>query len=213
VSWICGLRLALRIQDGRISQDGAEELFKKQVCSGTTVFKHGSEALVPNSDSLLWNIHVGVGASHHLLGVDTQSAVAAEIRLNTVSDPPNAVPADDAKGLTCLADWADYKRLDGRRSFLLKYSHALALAPFVLALVICLGVLPRIAPDSAFWEGVAEIIIVISLGWALIFIVYALSVFTRCLSIRCPRCGWRFGLGDRCSSCDLPRSRDNPTPI
>src|SRR5580700_7396892 len=75
VSWLCGLRLALRIQDKRTGQDGAEELFEKQVCSGTIVFKHGSEALVPNIDSLLWNIHLAVGASRHLLGVDTQSAV------------------------------------------------------------------------------------------------------------------------------------------
>ena len=195
MSWLCGLRLALPIQDERARQDGAEELFEKQVCSGTTVFKHGSEALVPNIDSLLWNIHVAVGASHHLLGVDTQSAVAAEIRLNTVSNLPNAVPTDDAKGLTCLADWANYKRLDDRRRFLLKYGHALALVPFVLMMGFDLRVLPLIVPDTDFWEGVAAALIYGSLGWALLFIAYGLSVFTRFLFIRCPRCGWRFGLG------------------
>jgi hypothetical protein len=133
--------------------------------------------------------------------------------MNTVSNLPNAVPTDDAKGLTCLADWANYKRLDGRRRFLLKYGHALALVPFVLAIGFGLRVLPRIVPDTDFWAGVAVALIYGSLGWAGIVIAYAFSVFTRFLFIRCPRCGWCFGLGDRCGSCGLPRSRDNLTPI
>jgi hypothetical protein len=133
--------------------------------------------------------------------------------MNTVSNVSNAAPLDDAKGLTCLADSANYKRLDGRRRFLLKYGLPLALVPFFLAIVFGLGALPRIVPDTAFWAGVAETLIVGSLGWAGIVIAYGLSVFLRFLFIRCPRCGWRFGLSDRCGSCGLPRSRENLTSI
>jgi hypothetical protein len=133
--------------------------------------------------------------------------------MNTASNIPNAVSLDDAKGLACLADSANYKRLDDRRRFFLKYWHALAVVPFFLAIVIGLGILPRIVPDTAFWAGVAYTLIFGSLGWSLIVILYALSVFVRWFLVRCPRCGWRFGLGERCGSCELPRSKGNLTPI
>jgi hypothetical protein len=133
--------------------------------------------------------------------------------MNGVSNLPNTVPLDDAKGLTCLADSANYNGLDGRRRFLLKYGHALALGPFILTLIIDLGALPRIVPDTAFWAGVAYTLVVGSLGWSLIVCVYALSIYARWFLVRCPRCGWRFGLGERCRSCNLPRSRGNLTPV
>jgi hypothetical protein len=131
--------------------------------------------------------------------------------MNTDSNLPDAAPLDDAKSLTCLADSANYKGLDGRRRFLLKYWHALALVPFFLAIVFAVGVLPRIVPDTAFWAGVAETLIVVSLGWSAIVIAYALWVYLRFLFIRCPRCGWRFGMSDRCGSCGLPRAGDKLT--
>jgi hypothetical protein len=53
------LRLALPIQNEHAGQEGAKELCKKQICSGTTVFKDGSEALGSNTHSLWWNISVG----------------------------------------------------------------------------------------------------------------------------------------------------------
>ncbi len=147
-----------------------------------------------------------------LLCLETAQQVRLTV-MNTDSDIPNAVSLHDATGLACLADSENYKRLDGRRRFLLKYGHALALVPFFLAIVIGLGMLPRIVPDTAFWAGIAETLIVGSLGWSLIVILYGLSVVVRWFLIRCPRCGWRFGLGERCGSCDFPRSRGNLTPI
>jgi hypothetical protein len=128
--------------------------------------------------------------------------------MDTVSNLPNTVSLD-AEGFACLADSASYERLDGRRRFLLKYWYAIAVVPFFLAIVISLGAFPRLVPDTAFWAGVAYTLVLGSLAWSLIFAIYALSVLLRWFLIRCPRCGWRFGLGERCSSCDLPRSRDN----
>jgi hypothetical protein len=132
--------------------------------------------------------------------------------MKTDSNIPHALPVGNATGLSCLADWENYKRLDDRRRFFLRYQYSLAVVPFALALFIGLGVLPHIVPDTAFWAGVAETLIAGSLVWSGIFILFALSVYLRWFLYRCPRCGWRFGPGNRCGSCDLPRSRDNLTP-
>jgi hypothetical protein len=131
--------------------------------------------------------------------------------MNASSNIPNAATLDDIKSLTCLADSANYRILDGRRRFLLKYGDSLALVPFFLSIVFGLGVLPRIVPDTAFWAGVAEVLVIGAFVWAGIVIVYALFVYFRWFLVRCPRCGWRFGPSDRCGSCDLPRNLDNLT--
>lgn len=132
--------------------------------------------------------------------------------MKTDSNIPNALPMENATDLSCLADSENYKRLDKRRRFFVQYQYSLATVPFALALLIGLGVLPHIVPENAFWAGVAETLIVGSLVWSGIIILFALSVYLRWFLYRCPRCGWRFGLGDRCGSCSLPRSRDNLTP-
>lgn len=124
------------------------------------------------------------------------------------SNIPNAVPLGDATGLSCLADSENYKRLDDRRRFFVRYQYSLALIPLFLAIVFGLGVLPRVIPDTAFWAVVAETLIVGSLVWGGIVIFSALFVYLRWFLYRCPRCGWRFGPGDCCGSCDLPRRRD-----
>lgn len=123
------------------------------------------------------------------------------------SNTPNVVPSNDAAGFVCLADSHIYRALDDKRRVLLKYWYALATVPFFLAIVISVGVFPRLVPDTAFWAGVAEALIFGALGWSFIVVFYALFVFTRWFLVRCPRCGWRFGPGDFCSSCGLPRSK------
>lgn len=90
----------------------------------------------------------------------------------------------------------------------MRYQYSLALIPLFLAIVFGLGVLPRVIPDTAFWAVVAETLIVGSLVWGGIVIFSALFVYLRWFLYRCPRCGWRFGPGDCCGSCDLPRRRD-----
>lgn len=127
--------------------------------------------------------------------------------MSTDPPPPNATPILGRKELTCLSDEASYKRLDDKRRFLLKYYRALALGPFLLAVVLVLGVFPRILPDTAFWASVGEALVSGALGFSGLVIVYGLTIFFRWFLIRCPRCGWRFGLGENCGSCGLPRSK------
>src|SRR5579859_3429858 len=109
----------------------------------------------------------------------------------TDSNPRNAVPLADAKDLICLSDSENYKKLDEKRQFFLRYQYFLVIVPFILAMLIGLGVLPRIVPDTAFWAGVAETLIVASLGWAGIVIFCASFIYLRWFIFRCPRCGWR----------------------
>jgi hypothetical protein len=32
-------------------------------------------------------------------------------------------------------------------------------------------------------------------------------------AVRCPACRWRFGMGDKCMNCALPRHRDDSSAI
>src|SRR5260370_42657457 len=91
---------------------------------------------------------------------------------NTISNIPNTSSLE-ATGLGCLADSASYEKLDGRRRFLLKYWRSLAVLPFFLAVVISLGVFPRIVPHTAFWADLAHSLVLCPLGLPFIFILYA----------------------------------------
>jgi len=54
------------------------------------------------------------------------------------------------------------------------------------------------------------------LAWAEIVCFYALITLVQWFLFRCPRCGWRFGHGAKCSSCGLPRSaplQKNNSPL
>src|SRR6266404_1151863 len=113
----------------------------------------------------------------------------------------------DGVALTCLEDSESYAALDKKNLFVRKWGRGLAFGPFVVALIVDLGVLPRVVPDTHFWEEFGYAVIWVSLACTGTVIIYCLSVLLRWLFFRCPRCGWRFGLGDRCGSCSLPRSR------
>jgi hypothetical protein len=106
---------------------------------------------------------------------------------------------------TCLEEYDKYARLNQRLLFLQKYWYALAVPPFFTALFVLL----RLFPNSS--DILADLLIGVSLGWALLVVIYAMTVGVRFLLIRCPRCGWRFGPADQCSSCGLPRRRRNRT--
>jgi hypothetical protein len=111
---------------------------------------------------------------------------------------------EDSTQPTCLDEWEKYARLDRKRLFLQRYWYVVAMAPFACVLLIVL----RFFPNSSghFWDT----LIFTSLGWALFVAIYAIGVITRFPFIRCPRCDWRFGPGDWCGSCSLPRHSTSP---
>ena len=80
-----------------------------------------------------------------------------------------------------------------------KYYYAVAILPFALTLAF--------VPVTKAWYRVGSAMVIASLCWALVLVAYLFILFVRLKLFRCPRCGWRFGGGIRCGSCDLPRTR------
>jgi len=70
-------------------------------------------------------------------------------------------------------------------------------APFLLAVILGVGILR----DSSR-NQILLIYTVASLLWAMFVAGYA---FYLLFSLRCPYCSSRYGLGDACRSCGLPR--------
>lgn len=99
----------------------------------------------------------------------------------------------------CLDESEPFKRLNRQMQVLRKYWYAIAIAPF--AMIVFVGLRFFGDSPSPFWN----IPIAVSLAWGLFVVRYGLILTVRTLSIRCPRCGWRFGLSDQCGSCSFPR--------
>jgi hypothetical protein len=83
--------------------------------------------------------------------------------------------------------------------FVRQYWYGAAIAPF--GLVLFLGL--RYFPNST--SRFLDIPLGLSFAWAMFVAIYCLMLTARALLIRCPRCGWRFGLGNQCGSCGLPK--------
>jgi hypothetical protein len=106
----------------------------------------------------------------------------------------------DSAQVACLEASEEYAALNRKSLFIKKYGHVMAIGPFFV--VICVVFRWFSDSTSKFLLG----LIFSTLFWAVAFACFAVIVFASLLFIRCPRCGWRFGLGDFCSSCGLPRS-------
>jgi len=111
-------------------------------------------------------------------------------------------PEDDTKW-SCLDESQPFARLNQRKRFWRKYGHAIALVPFVVVLFVLL----RFFGNST--SSLFTVPIYVSLAWAAFVAIYSLTLIVRVLSIRCPRCGWRFGGGDQCGSCSFPRHSES----
>jgi hypothetical protein len=116
------------------------------------------------------------------------------------------IPLQDGAQLKCLEDWDNYSRLNDRRVFLTKYWYLSVAVPIVVGI----GILVRFFNDAS-WT-VQNIMLGVLFAWVFFVIMYSLTIALRFLFIRCPSCGWRFGPGDFCGSCGLPRSRSKLSP-
>lgn len=111
----------------------------------------------------------------------------------------------DYPKVRCLDDVPSAARLATRQQFFKKWYHALALVPFAIALFIVM----KFFPESTSALALAPVWL--ALAWAGIVIVY--TAYITLLRLKCPVCGWRFGIGDKCRSCGLPRHRDPSVSI
>ena len=106
---------------------------------------------------------------------------------------------EDATQSRCLDESEPFARLNRQLQFLRKYWHVIALAPFAITIFVLL----RFYGNST--NRLVDIPIYLTLGWAGAVIIYSLIVTFRTMFIHCPRCRWRFGGGEQCGSCRLPR--------
>jgi hypothetical protein len=87
--------------------------------------------------------------------------------------------------------------LKTRKVYLQRSYRWMALVPF--AVVLFLGL--RFFPNS---KAAVPFVFAVLL-WAGFVIAYSFFLLIRCWRYPCPRCGWRFGAGETCGSCSLPR--------
>lgn len=104
----------------------------------------------------------------------------------------------------CLDDGDWYCRLDNRVRTARRYWYLIAAAPFAFVMLLArlFSRIPSSLLDSLAeprWHGqsVFDVFVGSALAWAMIVPIYVLVLMARWFLIKCPRCGWRFGLG-RC---------------
>lgn len=105
-------------------------------------------------------------------------------------------------GLSSLDDDPAASQLAARQEFLRKWYRLVALAPFAMLIFINLKFLPQ--SNNPILVG----FVFISLLWAVGVAGYA---FYLLFFLKCPNCARRFGGGDKCRSCGLPKHRDPNT--
>jgi hypothetical protein len=103
------------------------------------------------------------------------------------------VPNDQIK---CVDDVPEAARLADRQQFLNRWYRPVAMAPFAVFLFIDF----KFFPNSNNWLVVG--IGLATLVWAVGVAGYAFYLLT---TFKCPKCHERFGLGEVCKSCNLPR--------
>jgi len=115
------------------------------------------------------------------------------------------MPSEHAEQeIKSLEDVPSAARIGHRQRFLQKWYRVLALAPFGAVVFITL----RFFGDKPATPLLMAPIYA-SLIWAVGVAFY--TAYLTFFSFRCPLCGWRFGSGEKCSSCGLPRSRETET--
>jgi hypothetical protein len=93
-------------------------------------------------------------------------------------------------------DFPNLARLASRQQFLNKWYKPVALAPFAVVLFVIF----KFFPESN--SGVLLAGVFASLIWAMFVAGYG---FYLIFGLKCPVCAARYGLGQKCRSCDLPR--------
>lgn len=107
-----------------------------------------------------------------------------------------------ANPISCMDDVPAVARLAARQEFLTKWYRLLAMIPFgVVAFIES-----RYFTISYTYSPLSLVLIFTSLAWTGGVLVY--TVYLQ-VTLRCPVCKKRFGIGKKCRSCSLPRHRDS----
>src|SRR5438105_3812648 len=99
------------------------------------------------------------------------------------------------KETTCLDDVPSVARIAARQEFLNKHYRLVVLLPVFVATFIGCKFFGENSPATLCFVFTSLILGLSALGYHLYLVI----------TLRCPVCGWRFGRGDKCSSCGLRR--------
>jgi hypothetical protein len=104
--------------------------------------------------------------------------------------------------ITCMDDVPVVAQLAARQEFLTKWYRVLALVPFG-----AVGFIEaRYFTVESSYGPLSLVLVFGSMAWAGFIIGYTLYLQ---ITVRCPVCEKRFGIGAKCRSCSLPRHRDS----
>src|SRR5438270_10788069 len=99
------------------------------------------------------------------------------------------------KEITCLDDVPTVARIAARQEFLKKHYKPVVLIPVFVATFIGCRFFGENSSATFYLVSASLILGLSALGYHLYLVI----------TLRCPVCGWRFGRGDKCSSCGLRR--------
>jgi hypothetical protein len=133
------------------------------------------------------------------LTLEANAVLSKELARRRIKTKEGAAPLHDPR-IACLDDVPNVARIAVRQEFLKKWYRPVAIVPFALVVFIEL----RFFPEST--SPIPIYFVYASLAWAGAVISYT---FFLMFAVRCPVCNRRFGLGDKCTSCGLPRHRSS----
>jgi predicted membrane channel-forming protein YqfA (hemolysin III family) len=103
--------------------------------------------------------------------------------------------------LTCAQDDPAFARVFARKECFKSWARPLALAPFVVVVIVSLKLFPD--ADTLFF-----VLMMAATVWAVSMLGY--TEYLIFFALRCPRCRNRFGISNHCRHCDLPLRRQSP---
>ena len=103
---------------------------------------------------------------------------------------------EDGRPIHCLQDVPSVAQLADRQRFLMRWYYAVGIAPFAVLVFVVF----KFFPNST--SRVFDYLIFLTLGWGIFIAVYS---FYLMFAVRCPSCNSRYGSGDQCGGCGLPR--------
>jgi hypothetical protein len=119
-----------------------------------------------------------------------------------MGDDTKSYELDSGKTISSLDDVPEIAKIAKRQLFLNQWYRPVALAPFLLAVILGVGIFRDHSRNPILLAYTFA-----SLLWAILIAGYA---FYLLFSFRCPNCSARYGLGENCRSCGLPRHEQSP---
>lgn len=140
-----------------------------------------------------------LGLERAQLTPEADAALSVELARRRIDTTAASTALQNAE-IKCLDDAPSLTPIAARQQFLTTWYKAVALAPFTVVLFVVLTFWPK----STSWIPIAFVFA--TLVWGLSVVGYS---FFLMFSLRCPACEWRFGMGEKCMNCGLPRHRDD----